>query len=61
MAVVTRTERSTAKYGTVVANCSTCRDHAYQDKTYGPKRRLHNLCHKGTHRRCTVCGKDTGV
>jgi len=54
-----KASKSTAKYGTVVASC-TC-VHAFQDKQYGTNRRLHNLCGKGTKRRCTVCRKETGV
>lgn len=44
------------KNGTVVAAC-VC-THTFQDKQYGAGRRLHNICGKGTKRRCTVCSKE---
>ena len=43
---------------TVIRKC-TC-NHEYQDKTYGSKLRVHNLCKKKGDKylgaRCSVCG-----
>lgn len=41
------------EYGTIIKPC-TC-NHEYQDKKYGEKQRVHNLCKKGAQSRCTVC------
>ena len=37
----------------MILKCS-CK-HAYQDKRYGPGKRVHNKCRTGKYR-CTVCG-----
>lgn len=34
--------------------------HAYQDKRYGPGKRLHNALAGGKGYRCTVCKKEQG-
>jgi hypothetical protein len=41
------------KYGTYIKEC-TC-THEFQDRLYGFKKRLHNLCAGGEKARCTVC------
>lgn len=47
---------SNKKFGTTVLSC-VC-DHIAQDKLYGAKKRLHNLCHGGVKARCTVCSRE---
>ncbi len=37
----------------MITDCTTCKPHAFQDKTYGKNKRVHNLCAGGA--RCTVC------
>lgn len=56
MAVERKTEKSSAKYGTVVRPCAKNCKHDYQDRVYSG-RRLHNLAAKGMKARCTVCGE----
>jgi len=41
---------------TAVKLC-TC-DNRFQDKKYGPKKRLHNANLKGDKHTCTVCGTE---
>ena len=51
-------KRAPIKSGTIIAPC-LCK-HDFQDKQYKGQR-LHNICAKGTKRRCTVCGKEVGL
>lgn len=47
---------------TDIKNCDC--SHPYQDREYGPARRVMNLVNKDAERRtwrCTVCGKDRVV
>lgn len=36
-----------------IIKCQGCKPHEFQDKKYGPKRRVHNACKVGW--RCTIC------
>ncbi len=46
---------------TAILDCSC--EHAFQDKTYGRRKRVHNSTHESQTRikgyRCTVCGRET--
>lgn len=42
----------------MIATCSPCKPHAYQDKKYGTNRRVMNSCKEGKSLRCTVCGTE---
>lgn len=43
----------------IVAPCSPCKPHAFQDKEYNHKR-VKNSCREGGYR-CTVCGVKTAT
>jgi hypothetical protein len=59
MAKTEEVKTPSKKNGTMVASC-TCA-HKFQDSEYGAGRRLHNISAKGAKRRCTVCGRETGL